>query len=216
MKLHISGLSKMLLLSCMFTMVLLFIRIIWTGQPDYGFYPWNTFLAAIPYIMGCRLQQYNKLGPGAFATAVIWLLFLPNAPYLLTDIFHFEERPGFPVWFDMIMVSSGSWNGLILGVISLMQFETFLAKLVKPFWVKVGMFTGLLLCSYGIFIGRYLRFNSWDVFTSPKMIISSSAHHFLLPHHYISLWAFTFLFTVLLCVVYFTVKKLPRLLQAGQ
>ncbi len=212
---RLSGISRMLCLSVAFTMVLLGFRMYRTGTLDYSFYIWNTFLAVIPYFFSTRLAGVNKI---TFTTILLlagWLLFFPNAPYIITDLFHFEERPGFPVWYDLILVSASSWNGLILGIVSLMQVERFLRSHMKPVWAKLGVFACLLLCGYGIFIGRFLRFNSWDIISHPKELAFSSASHVLWPQQHLKLWVFTFLFAALLSLVYFTLKKLPRLIQQG-
>lgn len=212
---RLSGISKMLCLSVAFTMTLLAFRMYRTGTVEYSFYIWNTFLAAVPYFFSNRLAGIGKIN---FITVLLlagWLLFFPNAPYIITDLFHYEEKNNFPVWYDLILVTSATWNGLILGIVSLMQVESFLTNHIKPLWVKLCVFISLLLCGYGIFIGRFLRFNSWDVLNKPKELAYSSASHILSPQHHIKLWVFTFLFAVLLSLVYFTLKKLPRLIQQG-
>jgi len=209
MKIKISALSKMLLLSIGFSMALLLVRVIYAESLDYSFYVWNSFLAAIPYAVSTQLIRLKKINLVAICLLIVWLLFFPNAPYMITDVFHYEKRFPVPFWYDLILVIAGAWNGLILGMASLMNVERFLSKYLRPGWVMVCEFFSLLLCSYGIFIGRFLRFNSWDLVSDPRSLIYTSAHHVLVPQNYGKLWAFTLLFAVLLGVIYFTLKRLP-------
>ena len=210
MSMKISGISKMLLLCIIFSMSLLLVRFVYAQTPDYRFYIWNTFLAAIPYVISTQLLKLKKMNSAAIVFLVAWLLFFPNAPYMITDIFHYEERPPVPFWYDVLLVISAAWNGLILGMVSLMNVENFLSRHIKPLLVKFIVFTSLLLCGYGIFIGRFLRFNSWNILTDPGYLAYTSAHHVLLPQRYPKLWVFTVLFAALLSIIYFTLRKLPR------
>ncbi len=214
MTLKISPLSKMLLLSIGFSMALLLVRVIYADSLDYSFYVWNSFLAAIPYAVSTQIARLKKINLIAIVLLIVWLLFFPNAPYMITDVFHYEKRFPVPFWYDLILVIMGAWNGLILGMASLMNVEKFLASQLKPGWVIVCEYLSLILCSYGIFIGRFLRFNSWDVVSDPRSLIYNSAHHVLVPQNYLKLWAFTLLFAVLLGLIYFTLKKLPLILSS--
>ena len=206
----LSAISKMLVISIAFSMSLLLIRFFYSKTMDYSFYGWNTFLATIPYASATWLLKLKRLKSSAIFLLATWLVFFPNAPYLITDILHYEERPPVPFWFDILLVISATWNGLILGITSLINVETFLLRYVKPIWVRVLVFFSLLLCSYGIFLGRFLRFNSWNIITDPAYLAYTTAHHVLLPHNYPKLWVFTILFAVLLSIIFFTLKKLPR------
>lgn len=210
MNLKISDTSKMLFAGIVFTMSLLLVRFFYSSTLDYRFYGWNTFLAVIPYVASTQILKWKKINFSALIILTVWLLFFPNAPYLITDILHYEERPPVPFWFDILLVMSATWNGLILGIVSLINIELFLAKHLKPLWVTICVFFSLLLCSYGVFIGRFLRFNSWDIVTDPAYIAYTSAHHILLPQRYPKLWVFTLLFAVLLTIIYFTLKKIPQ------
>lgn len=216
LNLKISATSKILLLSVSFSMALLLVRYHYAATEDYSFYPWNLFLAAIPYAMSTVLLRLKKMNLTALFILAIWLLFFPNAPYIITDIFHYEKRLPIPFWYDLILVISAAWNGLILGMISLLNVEKFLLRYLKPFWVTLCELLSLLLCSYGIFIGRFLRFNSWDIVTDPKSLAYTSAHHVLIPQNYPKLWAFTILFAILLGLVYYTLKNLPKILENKQ
>lgn len=210
MSIKISGTSKMLLLCIAFSMSLLLVRFVYSQTLDYRFYGWNTFLAFIPYAISAQLRKLRKMGIAAYIFLFTWLLFFPNAPYLLTDLLHYEERPPVPFWYDILLVISATWNGLILGIVSLMNIEIFLSRHIKRLWVIATIFVSLLLCSYGIFLGRFLRFNSWDIIRDPAYLAYTSAHHVLLPQRYPKLWVFTILFAVLLSIIYFTLKKLPH------
>lgn len=213
MSFRISAISKMLLLSVGFTMSLLLVRFLYSSTTDYSFYGWNTFLAAIPYFVSTQLLKLKRLNAFAVLMLVVWLLFFPNAPYLITDLFHYEERLPVPFWYDLLLVISGAWNGLILGMASLMNIENFLTRYLKPGLVKLVVVSSLLLGSYGVFIGRFLRFNSWNIITDPRILVYTSAHHVLLPRNYPKLWVFTILFAVFLGIIYYTLQYLPRLLK---
>src|SRR6202008_1566925 len=97
---------------------------------------WNTFLAAIPYFVSTQLLKLKKLNLAAWLMLAVWLAFFPNAPYIITDILHYEERPPVPFWYDVLLVISAAWNGLILGLVSLMNVEIFLHRFLKPGWVN--------------------------------------------------------------------------------
>lgn len=141
-----------------------------------------------------------------------WILFLPNAHYIITDIFHFYPRAGVPVWFDLLLVTSAAWNGLMLGIVSLLQVEQFLRLHITAFKVNVSMFAIILSCAYGIYVGRFLRFNSWDVLTNTNALVHQLGCSFIYPTHHTGIWAFTVFFGALLWLVYYTIKKLPSII----
>lgn len=209
MKLKISSTSKMLLLSVAFTFTLVLVRFLYTGSDFYRFYLWNTFLAAIPYVLSTRLLRCKGITTAAILLMAGWLLFLPNAPYMVTDLFHYQENNEAPYWYDLFIVITGAWNGIALGLISLMNVEKFFSRHVKPIWVNLSVFLSIFLCSYGVYIGRFYRFNSWDIVSAPKNLAYTSAHHFLMPVQYPKVWVFTILCSIMLALVYFTLKKLP-------
>lgn len=211
MNLKLSGTSRMLLLSIVFCMILLIVRFVYTGDTvTYRCYAWNTFLATIPYLISTWFIKQREGNRFVLPLLFVWILFLPNAPYLVTDLFHFEQRTDAPLWYDLLLVTSGAWNGVLLGMASLMNIERFLSRYLKPLVVKTFVFASLLLCGYGVFIGRFLRFNSWDVVTDPGGLAMASAHHILLPLNYPKLWVFTVLFAGFLMIIYFTLKELGK------
>src|SRR4029079_6200006 len=117
--------QKLVCISLCFTLSLLAVRVVYSGSIMYLFYPWNLFLALVPlYISGLLLKQ-PTFGWKSVLLLAAWLLFLPNAPYLVTDIFHFEERLPVPAWLDLLLVVSGAWNGILICMISMFRIEKF-------------------------------------------------------------------------------------------
>ncbi len=208
---RISPVEKMLLLSISFTITLLAIRIWRTEELTYIFYAWNLFLAIVPFMFSRKLEGQAKFGFASMMLVAGWLLFFPNAPYIITDLFHYKERPPIPKWFDLLIVTSAAWNGLLLGIASLMQVENFLARHIRAVWVRLAVFASMVLCGYGIYIGRFLRFNSWNIVTKPSILVHASAHHILQPQDHLKIWGFTFLFALMFGIIYFTLRAMRNM-----
>jgi uncharacterized membrane protein len=203
----LSSLEKMLVASILFNMSLLFVRFYHTNELAYGFYPWNTFLAVLPLLFSRSLVRVRKFNIAAVILLVFWLTFFPNAPYLITDLFHFCEDPAVPFWYDLLIVFSAAWNGLLSGILSLMQVERFLMHHMALKWAKLTVAICFFLCSYGIYLGRYLRFNTWDIVVSPGKIIAACTDHVFHPQTNLMVWAFTALFGVMFGITYLTLKQ---------
>lgn len=209
------GVERMLMLSVSFTIFLIAFRSLYFKQTEFLFYFWNLFLAIIPLLLSRQLHKWKKLNVAIIPVLVCWLLFLPNAPYIITDIFHFYERAPIPMWFDLLLVTSAAWNGLMLGIISIMQVEQFLRLHFSSLKVNLSMMAIILSCAYGIYIGRFLRFNTWDVVTNTNSLIHQITRSFIYPKQHLSIWAFTLFFGALLWLAYYTIKKLPSIIGSG-
>jgi len=144
------SIESTLFLSISFTLALIAFRFIYFRQLQFTFYVWNLFLAAIPLLLSRQITRLKKLNMRALFLLIWWLLFLPNAPYIITDIFHFYERPGVPKWYDLLLITSAAWNGLITGIVSLLQVEEFLTKCLSSLKVNLVMAAAILSCAFGI------------------------------------------------------------------
>jgi len=211
MQFRISKINWLLILSLSFTFLLLLIRIVITNTITYSFYFWNIFLALVPFVFSYKLSKHEKIDRVSVLLFICWLLFFPNAFYILTDIFHYKERHSAPKWYDLILVFSATYNGLLLGVFSLLQVEIFLKKVFTPIKKTIAVVSILILSSYGIYIGRYLRYNSWDIVTNPDDVLFTTAHYFIKPWQHIYAWGFIVLFTMLLAIIYFSFKNITTL-----
>lgn len=177
---------------CLWCLILLGFRVGFWQSKSFLFLPYNLFLAAIPLFLSEWAARRSLMREKIFLGAC-WLLFFPNAPYLLTDLVHLSLRRGVPLFFfDGLMLFSYGAAGSILGFLSLRQmqnafFENGCAKLSWVFAI-----TSLFLCSFGIYLGRVVRLNSWDVICRPFHLLNSIVSPILNPAAHLSTWAMTF------------------------
>jgi uncharacterized membrane protein len=167
---------------------------------------WNLFLAWIPYFFSMLAAALHRLFPGRWWLLIIpsgiWLAFFPNAPYILTDFFHLMPRPYIPLWYDILLLISFSWTGLFLAVASLRTMQVLVnAYLGTVFgWLFVAL--ALSLSGLGIYLGRFERWNSWDLLSHPRSILFDITTRLTNPMENLRFLVFTLLFTSLLWVCY--------------
>lgn len=140
----------------------------------YGFLIWNLFLAGIPFLLSLIIFYFYRSHPkkvGFFILAFLWLLFFPNSLYIITDFIHLRPRNGVPLWFDLVLILSFAWDGLFLGFISLQIIHEIIAKAWNKVVGWVTALSVLFLSSFGIYLGRFLRWNSWDVLSDPNELL---------------------------------------------
>lgn len=188
--------------SVAFSLLLLFIRIIKTDTSFYIFLVWNLFLACIPYFITLLLSIQKTNHFVFWIGFMAWLVFLPNSPYILTDLQHIKLSTLQSVWFDVLLILSFAINGMIIGFASLRMIQTLLLERFSIKTTNIITYTILLLCGFGIYLGRVLRWNSWDIIQNPIGIISDIAKRVLFPTQYINTWAFTLGFGIFLIITY--------------
>src|SRR3954447_717259 len=122
-----------------------------TGDAYYRFLVWNLFLAWVPFAfaLGAYMAARRGRGPLVVVLGVLWLLFFPNAPYLLTDFIHLSESPTAPLWYDALMLASFAWTGLLLGFASLYLMQTIWRRAAGPVVAWLGVLAALGLASFG-------------------------------------------------------------------
>jgi uncharacterized membrane protein len=153
---------------------LLLVRGIETGWFGYSFLVWNLFLAWVPFVLALVLYDVNRRGGSRVAQAVLaagWLLFLPNAPYIVTDFLHVGVIGGAPIWFDAALVAAFAATGVMLGLASLLLVQSVVARAWGELWGWLMLVPVLGLCSVGIALGRIARFNSWDAVSQPDAVL---------------------------------------------
>ncbi|MBN8789104.1 MAG: DUF1361 domain-containing protein [Terrimonas sp.] len=206
-----SSINSILYLSLLCTVLLIAIRIIYTGNWRFASLVWNMFLAFLPFIFSTTLlKKTNSSKWIQYFLLACWLIFLPNAPYIITDFVHLDHTPPVPFWYDLVIIFWAAWNGLILGFISLLNIEKFLLTRFSRTQVNVMVYISLVLCAFGVYAGRYLRWNSWDVVANPHEIYRDVKYIALNPEDNMRTWGVTFLFSVLMIICYYTIKQLKQ------
>jgi len=158
---------------------LLAARIVYSHSLSYAFVVWNLFLAVIPAVAAALFVRARS----AFAKAlsfIVWLAFLPNAPYIATDFVHLRMRPGVPLWFDIALLLSCAATGILLAFTSVADVQGVIAKRYGKGIAWTFALAVLVLCGFGIYLGRFLRWNSWDLATDPfarMSYLATSATH---------------------------------------
>jgi uncharacterized membrane protein len=201
--------EQILFLSCAFSTALVVARVVYTGERMFAFMLWNLFLAILPYMLSRFIVHKKEKGMNIFFL-VAWLLLLPNAFYIITDLFHLKERIPMPLWFDLALIFSCAWNGLLLGVASLKHIESVLDQRFHAGAVRVILHGILLLNAFGIYLGRYLRFNSWDVLTDPFSLIFSMLDLLIHPVQNRFDWSMIVCYSILLILIYETLRTKMR------
>jgi uncharacterized membrane protein len=142
-----------------------------TGDPYFRFLVWNLMLAWIPllFAIGAYARARTRLDVGVVLLLVPWLLFFPNAPYLLTDFVHLGEGPA-PLWYDGLMLSAFAWTGLLLGFGSLYLVQMIARRAFGDGIAWLMVLAVLALGSVGVYVGRFLGLNSWDALLHPLQV----------------------------------------------
>lgn len=135
------------------------------------FLVWNLFLAWIPMVFAIGFASVSRRG-WLIPLGLGWLAFLPNAPYLVTDLVHLRE--GYDLWRHVLQYGFAAWTGIMLGVVSLLLVHR---RLEAEFGAVVGWIAAVAsvgLCAIGVVIGRFQRWNSWDLVTRPDAVIHTT------------------------------------------
>jgi uncharacterized membrane protein len=198
----------------LFVVAMIVVRIVYTRTPEHAGIAWNLVLAWIPF--GLALVVYERARTGLLTPAwagvgVLWLLFLPNAPYIVTDLKHVGSGDGVPVLYDVLLLSAAAWTGLLLGLTSLFLMHAVARRMVSAVSAWALVVAALALSSFGIYLGRVLRWNSWDVFVRPEALLSTIANGALHPLSHPQPLALTVLLTSFLLVSYLVFYSLARM-----
>lgn len=202
------------------SIALLLVRMWFTGSFSFWFLAWNLLLAWIPleliFLLKNRLKHRPWLAIPNILLTSIWLLFLPNSFYIMTDIIHLQSRGDISIMYDAVMILSYAVYGLILGYINLYMMHMMLMDKISRKRAHAAVAFVLLLSSFAIYLGRYLRWNTWDVLVSPAGLLLDVSDRFINPILHIQTYAVTIVFFVFLGSLYLFVYWLMRALEASK
>jgi uncharacterized membrane protein len=196
-------------------------RMAYSNSNDYGTLIWNLGLAWIPFIFAAMAYVVSWSRKLLYLVvpicAFIWLIFFPNAPYILTDFQHLSTTANnAPVWYDVLMLIWFAWTGLLLGLVSLHFMQEIVTRAFGRIsgWLFIIFVT--FFSSVGILLGRFYRWNSWDVLGDPIPIAHDIWGWFRHPFANLRVFGFTLLFTALFLFVYLAMHAFGRAMQEGK
>lgn len=180
----------------------------------FWFLNWNLLLAWLPLLLAIWLVEYLKNNPwfswpGVFL-ALFWLGFLPNSFYIISDLMHLNVISTANPLYYAVMMFSFSFNGLMLGFVGIYLIHRELLKRFKPTASHCWIAAILLLCSFAMYLGRYLRWNTWDVVLNPAGVVFDVSDRIVNPVAYGQTFQVTALFFVLLGSMYFVLWNMAR------
>ncbi len=200
----IFGRHRYLLISMLFSLSLVLWRVIYTGSISYVFLIWNLFLAFIPFAISEFGLKESKRGLTIRngMAALLCLAFLPNSPYIITDLFHLRWHSEPSIWYDTVLIASCAWNGLLLFFHTLVNVDHKLLYALNRRNAWMVKLLVIILCAFGIYLGRYLRFNSWDILSNPLSLFEEIARRVIHPRQYALAWSMTILYALFLTFTY--------------
>jgi uncharacterized membrane protein len=196
-------------------------RIAYSNTDDYSVLIWNLGLAWIPfvfasiaYVVSWSRKLLYLIVP---ICAFIWLIFFPNAPYILTDFQHLSTNANnAPLWYDVLMLVWFAWTGLLLGMVSLHFMQEIVTRALGRISGWLFTISVTALSSIGIFLGRFYRWNSWDLLGDPVPIAHDIWSWLRHPFANLRVYGFTLLFTLLFLFVYLAIHAFGRVMQEKQ
>ncbi|KAB2814705.1 DUF1361 domain-containing protein [Phaeocystidibacter luteus] len=183
-------------------------RMLYTGSAGYIFLNWNLFLAGIPWFISWNMERKPWMQRRAplVIFSMFWLLFFPNAPYILTDLFHLRHLNSAPIWYDLTMILTYAWVGILFGFKSLLKLERIYADKIGARFTKLLIPALLFITAFGVYLGRYQRWNSWDIIHQPGNLLYDVLHRVFVPWEHPQTWGMTIVFGILLNLMYYNFK----------
>ena len=187
-------------------------------RPTHRFLLWNLTLAWIPFVAALALEELDARRTASrmskplllLGLTATWLFFLPNAPYLVSDLTHFDSDSPTP-WLDLARLVSFAWAGCLLAVLSLRAVHRVAERRVGPIGAWLAIVLAAIGSGFGVVLGRFSRLNSWQVVTAPRSVLDEVV---LLRHDARSI-AVALFFGLLLLTIYAAIGTPARPRQRG-
>ncbi len=195
-----------LLLASIVSTGFIVIRYAMVGPATHHFLVWNLFLAWIPLGTAFLLKLLRKPPLALLIVgSLVWLLFLPNAPYILTDLIHLRWSRSL-IWLDWSIIVSFALTGLFVGFASL----SWMQAMFRQRWGAIASWVLVLIAmgasGFGVYIGRFMRLNSWDMLTRPQVLVASIYNQLFSPETYLHTWLLSLTFGMLFTFTYCTIQ----------
>lgn len=196
--------NRALLISFLFISLLIISRVLYSGTWRYTSIAWNLFLAWLPYLLSTYFKDIQTSALWKQTSLFFcWMLFLPNALYIVTDLIHLRAFTNVPLWFDASLLFAAAFTGIMMAFISIRKVESFLIEKFNHKIIKFFVPLMLFMSSFGVYLGRFERWNSWDIFVNPIGLGTNILSCIISPVSNYKVWATTIIFTGVFSMLYF-------------
>lgn len=216
---NLYDLTTKLFILTLIASIFVFCRVNYTNTRMYLFLIWNIFLAWLPFYFSLVFINHEfKHKFCRYIIGFLWLIFYPNAPYILTDFIHlsrykFYETTGFDevfntslaIWYDFFLISLFAIIALVLSYISLSIMHRFIKERFNAFYGWIFVIILSILSGFAIYLGRFIRLNSWNLVTNPMHLINNIFNSFNL-----TALSFTLMFSILILFFYITFSLMNK------
>ena len=200
---------RAILLSNLVSLLLFGLRVAGADNNQYWFMFWNLFLAWMPVLFAWtlvdRLKSQSWKEPVPVLLSVLWLGFLPNSFYLMSDLVHLQSTGDIGLLFDIVLFLSFIWNGLLAGIISIVMVHRQLVKRISADFTTLIIASVLLVNSFALYLGRSLRWNTWDLLANPAGLLFDVSERIIHPLSHPQAFLTTLTFFVLLGSIYMVI-----------
>ena len=199
---------KLLVLQGLWCASLILFRVVYTRSLDFIFLFANLMLASVPLMLSSRMISSTRVS--RYLLFVPWLLFFPNAPYIITDLLHLKEQTGIPMWYDLLMILSAACMGMLLALISLQQMKQLVSDKCGVWLGWLFAITTIYSSGFAIYLGRFMRWHSVHVILSPMLVLHDIRERFMHPLDHPRTFGITFGYGTLLVFGYLSIMLFSR------
>ncbi len=194
---------------------LLFARVLSSDSMRYVFLTWNLILATIPlgWLLVRRVRRYGWSGWAQIVLTIVWVLFLPNSFYLITDFIHVRATYEASLFFDVMLIMTFVLAGLIMGFTSLYMVHSELKKRTDPRIAWEFVTVVLYICSFAIYLGRFSRWNTWDILLKPAGLLFDVSDRVVNPAAHASTYITTLICFAVLMSTYWVIYEAGELIR---
>lgn len=188
------------------SVILFFIGALANRELAFDYLLWNLLLAWLPLLVVAALlktlRRYRWSSWRPFCLTLLWLVLLPNSFYMISDFVHIQDVTRHTLLYDVVMFTSFIFTAALVGFSSLYLVHVQLRRRLSLRASSILIAVILFLCSFAIYLGRDLRWNSWDVIANPAGILFDVSDHLIHPARHGDMFTTTLYFFVLLGSLY--------------
>lgn len=209
-----------LLLTNAVSVGLFMLRLIGADNFRYWFMLWNLLLAWVaPLIAWWLVRRLRKTKWRTWQNillTIIWLGFLPNSFYMVSDLIHVHQTGEISIYFDAVLFASFIFNGFIAGYLGTFLLHREALRRLAPLRAHALVVAVFALCGYAIYLGRVLRWNTWDAILQPAALLFDVSDNILNPLGHPQAFVVTLSFTLLISAFYFLAHEFVRVLRSNR